>query len=224
MVRIKNKNMDKEKQQIIDAYNKLPNDIQEAIKSVGFGHSVQEIGKKYKLHIDQLGELEDETTLVMLGVVHPMDFLSDIKFRLEIDDKKTNDIVHDINEQIFKPIKNSLMGIHKINENYSQNNNIEGKIAEQIDDEILNKEDILKEVESEPKVKNDLDKQNDIKKTESEPTVGLPNQPGQKNIVEDKLNQPFKIPIEKTEHKAVETPSATNAGYKDIHPYREPAE
>ncbi len=110
--------MDQEytEEQIKELFEKLPADVQEATSSVGVANILQKTGEKYRLHVDKIDELFDETTLVMLGPTHPQDYLANLKRRLQIPDDMARDLVADVNEQIFKPIRESLKKIHGVGE------------------------------------------------------------------------------------------------------------
>jgi len=97
-----------------DKFKNLPKDIQNAISSVSVGKTMEEIGKKYRLHVDKMNELFDETGLVMLGLTHPKDYIKNLQKRLVIDIDTVKKIAADINEQIFRPIRESLKEIHNV--------------------------------------------------------------------------------------------------------------
>ncbi len=238
-------------EQLKKAEDSLPKDIKEAISSTDFIYTVQDISKKYNLHIDKMGELSDEISLVMLGFTHPADFTKNIKNRLSVDENTAHEITKEVNEKIFKPIKESLMEIHKKKDS-SIAEQMGNEVVEQNNEEELDRKKILEEIEDTPKHQplsetptqkiNTKDKET-FKQGEqtSEPTspVEMPvdtpknnegisentNENKTKDIVEEKLSQPFKIQKSETEHKAKETPSATtDGGYKDVDPYHEPIE
>lgn len=106
--------MDYTEEQIKSFFEKLPKDVQTAVSSVEVASGLQKVGEKYKLHVDKIDELFDETTLVMLGLTHPKDYLNNLKRRLEIPENLAREMVNDVNEQIFKPIRGSLMKIHEV--------------------------------------------------------------------------------------------------------------
>lgn len=99
-------------QQITEMYENLPQDLRDAIFSVGTNNVVQEIGGKYKLMIDKVGILGNETGMVMLGVTHPNDFIANLARRLEVDKQTAHDIAQDINQQIFQKVRESLRKVH----------------------------------------------------------------------------------------------------------------
>src|SRR3989338_782676 len=100
-----------------EKFESLPDDVKGAITSTNIDEVLQEIGQKYKIHLDKLEDLSDETGLVMLGLTHPKNYLSHLKGRLEIPEDLAREMVAEVNEKIFKPIKDSLLKIHNIEEN-----------------------------------------------------------------------------------------------------------
>lgn len=101
-------------QQLGDLYENLPDNIREAYSSVDTTKALQAIGKKHGIHLDDLGELVSETGLVMLGATHPKDYIRNIARRLEIETEQARAIAQDVNETVFRPLRESLKKIHKI--------------------------------------------------------------------------------------------------------------
>ena len=124
-------------QQLREIYAKLPEDLKDAIFSVNSADVIMSIGKKYNLTINKMGELADETGLVMLGLTPPNNFISNLNGRLEVDAEVAKKIAEEINSEIFSKIRESLKKIHGTTE--------AGWVAES---EIhQGKEEILKEIE-----------------------------------------------------------------------------
>jgi len=101
--------MGKEKDTIIKKQFKiLPKEIQDAITAADLPYKIQEIGKKHKLHVDQMGILDTETMLVLLGLLHPDDYSSELQARLQLTGERTRAIVEDANRIIFQDIQGRL--------------------------------------------------------------------------------------------------------------------
>src|SRR3989338_5445457 len=99
--------------------NVLPDDVQKAVASVEVTKQIQTIGQKHQLHVDTVGALLDETQRIMKGETHPKDYIRNLTKRLSVQDTKAKEIAVDINEQIFRPVRESLKKIHKIGEETS---------------------------------------------------------------------------------------------------------
>lgn len=112
--------MTETKENFDELFRKLPEDLQSAIVSVDSFEKIQALGKKYKLHIDKVALLGDETGLVMFGITHPKDFMDNLKRRLEMPEETARELVADINEQIFGPIRGSMK---KMSDEQKETNN-----------------------------------------------------------------------------------------------------
>lgn len=86
----------------------LPDDVRSAVLSAQLGEHVREIGQKHNLHIDQIGMLEDETMLVMLGFFPPETFSEQIAEQLRIPEADAALVAQEVNDQIFLPIRESM--------------------------------------------------------------------------------------------------------------------
>src|SRR3989338_8230438 len=137
-------------QQISQMYDSLPEDLKDSIFSVDTTSVVNEIGRKYGLAIDKIGDLANETGMVMLGVTHPNEFIGNLADRLEVDKEKARAIAQEINEQIFKKVRESLRKIHNIREGEEEEN--QGHQGNPLRQGVAlmaeqSREDILKEIE-----------------------------------------------------------------------------
>ncbi len=121
-------------EQIIEKYEKLPEDLKKAIFSVEMTEAVKRIGGEYQLHIDKIGALGNETGMVMLGVTHPRDFIPNLSQRLGVDKETARKIAEEVNAQIFVKIRESLKKIHGVG----------GEVPAGV-----RKEEIIKEIERE---------------------------------------------------------------------------
>ena len=100
-------------QQLEEKYRSLPEDLKGAMTEIKTAETIHDIGKKYNLHIDQIGDLADEIGLTMLGLTKPDDFVTHTKNRLQIDQNIAEQIGREVNEQIFLPIRESLQKLHE---------------------------------------------------------------------------------------------------------------
>lgn len=101
------------KEELNEAYKKLPPELQEVFLSVDVTDAITNIGKKYNLHIDQIGLLDSETGLVLLGLTHPTEFVSSLTKRLGIDRIIASQVASDINDQVFLRVRELLKDIQK---------------------------------------------------------------------------------------------------------------
>ena len=103
-------------EQLMENYKKLPKDVQDAITSVDTADILRQIGDGKKLMIDKVGELADETGLVLLGFTHPSQFVSHLSERLGIEKPLAKEIAEEVNARIFFPIRENLKKIHGLRE------------------------------------------------------------------------------------------------------------
>ena len=93
---------------IKERFDALPESIKEIILSSNYEETVLKIGQAHQLNVEQLGILERETTMVMMGLTPPQDFQTELARELRIDNAKGAEIVKEINEKIFFKIRELL--------------------------------------------------------------------------------------------------------------------
>ena len=104
----------KKEKEIMDRYLDLPEDVQKALFSSATSDAIFDVGKKHGLQIDKMGELADETGLVMLGMTKPSEYIKNLEKRLGVEAIKAKEIADSINQKVFSPIRESLKKIHGI--------------------------------------------------------------------------------------------------------------
>jgi len=95
-------------EQIKKRLAELPADIRQAVEAVDLGEKIRAIGTRHGLHIDQLGALEDEITLVMLGFSDPGEFTTRLEEGLGLSTEQAAQITQEAVEQFFLPIRESM--------------------------------------------------------------------------------------------------------------------
>jgi len=228
--------MDNDTQKILtEQFNKLPTNIRDAILSVDYRSKLQTITKNNKLMIDQAGKLEMETMLVMLGLEPLTDYTDNLVKNAGLSKNQAIAIAHDVNELIFKNIRESLK---KINEEAEKNNeNPETKSVWQPTNVPIQQE--TAPIAEKPIEQKIAPQSTEIKNTmlpEIAPEVGLPAQfrfvPKQEpyhenispvaNIVGSKMTETVVVPKEKivVEEKTKLPEKKQPSDSTD--PYREP--
>lgn len=94
-------------------FESLPSDLKDALTSVDLSEKLQRIGKDQGLHLDQVDALMEEIGFVMLGETKPDEFGSKVSSRLGLPPEKVGPLVKSVDEEIFKPIRFSLMELHQ---------------------------------------------------------------------------------------------------------------
>lgn len=94
------------------AYAKVPEEVRRAVTSVSFEQSLQDIGKKFSLNVDRLGEVASEAGLLMLGLTEPLQFVHNLERRLTISHEQATAIGQAVNASIFRPVRGALKEIY----------------------------------------------------------------------------------------------------------------
>ena len=139
--------MDEITQNLKKQFDALPSNVQRAISDANLSIKLQEIVKNNKLMIDQAGKLETETILVLFGLEPLENYVNNLVKKVGLSGTQASVIAHDVNESIFKNIRETLK---IINDGLIKE---EGKdINEKIENP--NKEDVLAGIENPEKIKN----------------------------------------------------------------------
>ncbi len=96
------------KRKIEERMQEIPAPLARAIQESGWENIVFDIGRKYNLHVDDIGEMQNELILVLVGITHPEEFRSILLNEIRIPSDKIDLIINDLNVQINEKIKNSL--------------------------------------------------------------------------------------------------------------------
>ena len=97
-----------EKEQIKLAYSRLPENIQQVFDAEETALALMAMGKKYGLHIDQIGQLTTIVHYVLLGLLPQRDFIKEIKNSVGVSEDIANLITYDFNQQILSKIRKEL--------------------------------------------------------------------------------------------------------------------
>ncbi len=211
---------------IKEKFDALPKSIQEIIISTHYQDTLIEIGKQYRLNVEQMGILERETTLVMMGLTPTKDFEKELTRELKVDNVKGFQVTKDINEKIFlkirellklmntpageKPVLDEIEETEEIN-NGDENNDILKSAGIEIIPEKLELETASTYRDEGNLIENREDL---LKKIEKPETIDP--------ILTEKLSGSVKIGMVKTEHSLSNiTPSSTPTSGPKIDPYRE---
>lgn len=107
--------MARHSQQLIEErYQKLPEELKQAIYGEDIALKIFDFGRKYGITIEKNGFLAEEIAYILLGLSKPEDFSKFIKERLDFDDEETTEIVKDVNQQILYPLRESLKRAHQM--------------------------------------------------------------------------------------------------------------
>lgn len=100
------------KGELFSRFELLPDDIKKAIVDDGYQKKLFDIAKEMKMTYEELGTMETETTMVLLGMTRPEDFRDELQLELKKNDAEIDPLVAKINEQVFAPIRASLERVY----------------------------------------------------------------------------------------------------------------
>lgn len=96
--------------QIRDAYQNLPEIVKKAIADSNWADEVGRIGKKFNLRLDQTAALENNVTLIMLGLLSVTEFVANFKSDMDINvEDIQKGIISDLEKNIFAKIRAALV-------------------------------------------------------------------------------------------------------------------
>lgn len=100
--------MNNVKMEIRSRFELLPKELQTVIVDESYQTNLFAVAKNNKLTFEELGTLEIETTMVLLGMTKPENYRDEIQEQLKKNDPEIDALVSDVNEKIFAPIKIQL--------------------------------------------------------------------------------------------------------------------
>jgi hypothetical protein len=107
--------MDEQKDELqikIDtAKSQLSDETLSAINAVDWKNAILGMRNRLGYSFEQLGELETETELLLCGLIRPEDYPKELEKRMGISGSQTNDLVREMNQQIFAKIKEEMVKI-----------------------------------------------------------------------------------------------------------------
>lgn len=109
--------MEFNQEEIIKKFEELPEKVKNVLNSEESLQKMRDVAKKFDLHIDQEGELSDLTTLLLLGMLKPKEYIEKIQNKLNLSYDTSVKITEEVNNQIIQPIK------EYIKETYSNESN-----------------------------------------------------------------------------------------------------
>ncbi|MCX6713549.1 MAG: hypothetical protein NTV48_00380 [Candidatus Vogelbacteria bacterium] len=101
------------KEQIKQAYDLLPADVQEFYSAEKTSTDIFSIGTKYGLHVDAMGKLGSLVGLAISGLVPLIDFNKELINRTGVAPDTANLIIYDLNQEVFGPIRESMLAMVK---------------------------------------------------------------------------------------------------------------
>lgn len=104
--------LDYPKEQLRKLFEKLPQELKEAIFAAENAEYIDEISKRYGLDDEKGGNLAIFTGRVLLGILSPEDFQETLEEELKLEKEKAKKVAQEINRFIFYPVKESLRQLY----------------------------------------------------------------------------------------------------------------
>lgn len=198
------KNFEGIEKEVRTRFSLLPEDVQKMLISSEYQMKLYEIAKKEKLTYEQLGTLELETTMVLLGMTEPEEFSGEIKTALGIADATIDDMIKEINQQVFAPIRESMKKIYSAKEQADEAVNGALSNGAKIDEKVLEKSgiEIEKKGTDEVKIQDEIREEVGGKLNRNDLLKGIENPPKSStpSFVTQKMTQPSSIPKQETSY------------------------
>jgi hypothetical protein len=100
---------------IAEAYLRLPENLQAAFSSMEWLEKLNEISKRYRLSEENNHTLGTETTLVLLGLVHPDEYEATLRTELKISPDGVEKIIKEINTEVLAAFRSDLTQTYEAN-------------------------------------------------------------------------------------------------------------
>ena len=131
-----------------DIFYKLPTEIQDVLIRYDTSEHLWKIGEKHKLQIDKVGIMHDLSMDVMMGIIASKNFVRELQNELGIPALDASALARDIDEEIFKPIKNTMIKLYGDGAPYKPSSTLVQFYEEEEEHQALDKNTLLKEIEN----------------------------------------------------------------------------
>jgi hypothetical protein len=134
--------------QYVEIFYKLPPEIKDVVAASATTEHLFKIGQKHSLHIDKVGIMTDLAFDVMMGIVASKNFVSELQKELGISALDASTLARDIDENVFKPIKNTMISLYGDKAPNKPSSTMVTLIEDEEEHEHLDKDLLLREIES----------------------------------------------------------------------------
>lgn len=94
----------------------LPEITGKAINSIDWASRIITIGHKYGLHVDEMEEFQGVVLKSMIGLIVPENFETELISTLALSPATTEQVIRELNTQVFEPIHDFVMNGGKVDE------------------------------------------------------------------------------------------------------------
>jgi hypothetical protein len=211
----------------------LPEESRRAIEAIDWKKAILELRTEKGYSFTQLESMELETELLLCGLLNPADYPKELETRMAISKPQVNELVNEMNEKVFKRIREELVKIIERKRVYKSEKTEETKEIPVVDTENIaeSREELLKKIEYPEFIdKKEVPKEVPIempKETPMKPVDIYAEKTPSVSILEKKLSGSFQIPTVETEHtlnnisKDADFSTKSKVGIPNVDPYRE---
>ncbi len=100
------------KAEMADRFALLPEELQKVIMGSDYQQKLFDIAKTHKMTFEELGTLELETTMVLLGMTRPEEYRDEMQVELKKNDIEIDALVKDVNEKVLAPVRGALERVY----------------------------------------------------------------------------------------------------------------
>ena len=93
-------------------FAKLPEEVKKVIVDIGYNFKINSIAQEYKLNVPEMNTLEETTTKVITGAIHPDNFERELRTRLDLKEETARAMATAINAEILKPIRDKMEQVY----------------------------------------------------------------------------------------------------------------
>jgi len=197
--------------QYVEIFYKLPPEIKDVIVSSSTTEHLFKIGEKHNLHIDKIGIMTDIAFDVMMGIVASKNFVSELQKELGISALDASVVARDIDENVFKPIKNTMISLYGDKAPNKPSSTMVELTENDEDHEHLDKELLLREIESPVFAKPRVEEVRTQVKVEPKIVIPAPKAPTAVEEYHEEISVGDKLP----EVKVTPEPEAQKAPVTD---------
>jgi len=102
------------KEQLENIYEKLPEELQEAVFSVETSQDIVETGERYGVIDERLNTIAERVGFVLMGLILPQEFSEVIEKETGLPKTVAEAIARDLNRTIFYPVRPALEQLHRM--------------------------------------------------------------------------------------------------------------
>ncbi len=157
--------------QYVEIFYKLPIEIKDVVAASSTTEHLWKIGQKHNLQIDKVGIMTDIAFDVMMGIISSKNFVAELQKELQISALDASVLARDIDENVFKPIKNTMISLYGDKAPNKPSSSLVQLTEEDDDHSHLDKDLLLREIESpviaKPRVENKAAEVDPVAQTQS---------------------------------------------------------